>query len=78
MNSVHEEVEGIDILVERDILHPGVLSMKNESVDRIFIKTEEQDSNEEPHPKFNVSNIRNDLHRLAVRIHHPRNIGDRD
>ena len=36
VDSVHKEVKGVDVLVEGDVLHPSVLSMKQESMEVIL------------------------------------------
>ena len=78
MNSVNEEVEGVDVLVEGNVWHPGVFSVKYPSVIGILIEAEEKDPKKEIHQKLDVSYVRIELHRLVVGIHSPRNIGGRD
>ena len=78
MNSMNEEVEGVDVLVEGNVRHPGVFSMKHPSMVGILIEAKEKDPKKEIHPKLDVSYVRIELHRLVVGIISPWNIGGRD
>ena len=57
MDAVHQEVEGVDVLVVRNVSHPGVLSVEQEPVKMVLSETPKKNSGKDPHGNFATGHI---------------------